>query len=371
MKILVTGANGFIGKNLVCELKNRGFDDLYLFDKESSLEQLDQYTSNCDFVFHLAGINRPLKEEEFIEGNVDLLSTLLVMLSKHNNKCPIMISSSIQALLDNPYGKSKKMGEDLLVNYSLKNNVKVYIYRFANVYGKWSRPNYNSAIATFCYNISRDLPITVHNRDTVMRLNYIDDVVKELIDLLNDEHENSDVIYCKIENEIETTLGHIVDLIYSFKESRTNLYVVDMKSYLEKTLYSTYLSFLPEDKFSVALNEHKDNRGSFTEIIKSDDKGQFSVNIIKPGIVKGNHYHHTKNEKFLVVSGHCLIKFRKVDSEKIITYDVSDNQLELVDIPVGYTHSIQNIGEQDAVVFMWCNECYDENKPDTYKLNVE
>ena len=338
MKILVTGAKGFIGRNLIEELKNRKYTDIYEFDIDTDINLLDQYCFDCDFVFHLAGVNRPKDQDEFMKGNFGFTSLLLDTLKKHHNKCPIMISSSIQAELDNPYGLSKRAGEELIFKYGLEENVKVFVYRFPNVYGKWCRPNYNSAIATFCNNIANDLPITV---------NY------------------------KVPTEDETTLGHIVDLIYSFKNSREERSIPNMSNHLEKCLYSTYLSYLPIDKFSYPLKMNVDNRGSFTEIIRTIDRGQFSVNISHPGITKGNHWHHTKNEKFLVVSGHCLIKFRKVGTNDVITYDVSGDKLEVVDIPVGYTHSITNIGDTDSVTFMWCNECFDPNNSDTIFLEVE
>ena len=369
MKILITGSEGFIGKNLVQELYNRGYKDIYLFDKSNAFSDLEKLTADCDFVFHLAGVNRPKNEDEFFQGNFGLTFDLLKNLKKNNNKCPIMISSSIQAALDNPYGQSKKAGEDLIFQYSKENNVPVYVYRFPNVYGKWSRPNYNSVIATFCNNIANDLPIKVNDPNVIMRLVYIDDVVKELINCMLGL-PNRDGIYCKVPTEDEVKLGDIATLIESFKLSRENKSVPKLDSHFEKCLYSTYLSFLPTDKFAYPLKMNIDSRGSFTEIIKTIDRGQFSVNISKPGITKGNHWHNTKNEKFLVVSGHCLIKFRKVGESEVYTYDVNSDKLEVVDIPCGYTHNITNIGDSDSVTFMWCNECFDPDNPDTYFLEV-
>lgn len=369
MKILVTGAKGFVGKNLVCQLKNLGFEDVYEFDQDSYVSDLDKYTKDCEFVFHLAGVNRPQNADEFMTGNFGLTSDLLAYLQKNNNSCPIVLSSSIQASLDNPYGKSKKAGEDLLFDYAKKNNVQVYIYRFPNLYGKWSRPNYNSVIATFCYNIARNLPITINDREVTLHLCYIDDVVEELINCLNGK-PYKDGEFCRVQKEDETTLGRIADTIQSFRDNRESKGVPNVGEHLEKCLYSTYLSFLPEDGFSYPLKMNVDNRGSFTEIIKTMDRGQFSVNISKPGITKGNHWHNTKNEKFLVVSGHCLIRFRKIGEDKVFTYDVSGEKLEVVDIPCGYTHNITNIGEEDSVTFMWCNECFDPENPDTYYLEV-
>lgn len=300
-----------------------------------------------------------------MEGNFGFSSTLLDTLKKYNNTCPIMISSSIQAELDNPYGRSKKAGEDLMFAYGEETGAKVMVYRLPNLFGKWSRPNYNSVIATFCHNIARDMPITVNNRDVNMTLVYIDDLVNELISALKGE-ENREGAFCKVPVEHKITLGEIADLIYSFKESRETKAVPDMSDGFTKKLYATYLSFLPEDGFSYPLKMNIDNRGSFTEILRTADRGQFSVNISKPHITKGNHWHHTKNEKFLVVSGNGVIRFRKPDEEKVIEYFVSGEKLEVVDIPTGYTHNIENLGDTDMVTFMWCNECFDPNKPDTF-----
>jgi UDP-2-acetamido-2,6-beta-L-arabino-hexul-4-ose reductase len=276
-----------------------------------------------------------------------------------------MLSSSTQAALNNLYGQSKKAGEDLFFLYAEDTGAKVLVYRFPNVFGKWCRPNYNSAVATFCYNIAHDLPITVNDRSVVMRLVYIDDVVAELIHALtSDKNRNGE--YCEVPVVHTITLGEIVDHIYSFKASRDSRTVPDMSDEFTKKLYATYLSYLPEDQFSYELKMNCDPRGSFTEIIRTLDRGQFSVNISKPGITKGNHWHNTKNEKFLVVSGKGVIRFRRVDSEEILEYYVSGDKLEVVDIPVGYTHNIENLDDIDMVTFMWCNECFDPDKPDTY-----
>lgn len=366
MKILVTGAKGFIGKNLVAELKRLEDTILYEFDVDTDVELLDEYCKDCDFVFNLAGVNRPENIDEFMEGNFGFASTLVETLKKHNNKCPIMNSSSIQAALNNPYGLSKKAGEDMLFAYGKETGVNIYIYRFPNVFGKWCRPNYNSAVATFCNNIANDLPIQVNNRETVMHLVYIDDVVEELLQVLNGQPNMKEDGYCYVSKEQETTLGEIVDLLYSFKESRTNLIIPDMtEDSFSKKLYSTYLSYLPTDGFSYPVKMNVDNRGSFTEILKTVSSGQVSINISKPGITKGNHWHHTKNEKFIVVSGKGLIQFRKIGTDDIIDYHVSGEKLEVVDIPTGYTHNIINTGDTDMVTLMWCNECFNPNKPDT------
>ena len=369
MKILVTGAKGFIGKNLVAGLKNRNYRDIFEYDMDSDLCVLEKYCKEADFVFHLAGVNRPQNPDEYMEGNAGFTSDLLDMLKKHRNTCPVMISSSIQAELDNPYGRSKKAGEDLLISYSRETGAEIFIYRFPNVFGKWCRPNYNSAVATFCHNIARDLPITVNDPNVVMRLVYIDDVVDELINALEGK-ENRKGYFCEVPIVYTVTLGEIVRLIHSFKKSREEISIPDMSDDFTKKLYSTYLSYLPEDKFSYELKMNIDNRGSFTEFIKTPDRGQISVNISKPGITKGNHWHQTKNEKFLVVSGKGVIRFRKIDSDEIIEYYVSGDKLEVIDIPVGYTHNIQNLGDTDMITVMWANEPFDPENPDTYYMEV-
>lgn len=366
MKVLVTGAKGFIGKNLITELERREGIIVLPFDIDTPVELLEEYCRDCDFVYNLAGVNRPENVEEFMEGNFGFATTLVETLKKHGNKCPIMNSSSIQAALDNPYGQSKKAGEDMLFAYGKETGTPIYIYRFPNVFGKWCRPNYNSAVATFCHNIAHDLPIQVNNRDTVMHLVYIDDVVEELLKALNGTPHLNEDGYCYVPVEHEITLGGIVDLLYCFKDSRGNLMVPDMtENGIAKKLYSTYLSYLPEDGFSYPLKMNVDARGSFTEILRSVDRGQVSINISKPGITKGNHWHHTKNEKFVVVSGKGLIQFRKIGTDEIIEYHVSGDKLEVVDIPTGYTHNIINEGDTDMVTLMWCNECFNPERPDT------
>ncbi|WP_028828648.1 capsular polysaccharide biosynthesis protein CapF [Proteocatella sphenisci] len=369
MKILVTGSNGFIGKNLIAELKNRNYNDIYEYNRDTDVSLLQDYCKQADFVFNLAGVNRPVEQSEFMEGNFGFTSDFLYILKKHNNTCPVMISSSTQAGLKNPYGESKKAGEDLLFNYGKETGAKVLVYRFPNVFGKWCKPNYNSAIATFCHNIAHDLPIQVNDRSAVMNLLYIDDLVAELINALEGK-ENKAESFCEVSTVHTITLGEIVDLIYSFKKSREDKSVPNMSDSFTKKLYSTYLSYLPEDKFSYELKMNIDQRGSFTEFIKTPDRGQVSVNISKPGITKGNHWHHTKNEKFLVVSGKGVIRFRKIGSNEIIEYFVNGDKMEVVDIPTGYTHNIENLGDTDMVTIMWANEAFDPSKPDTYFLEV-
>lgn len=369
IKILVTGSDGFIGKNLIAELENQGFENIYKYDKDTDSKLLDVYCEKAEFVFHLAGVNRPQETDEFMKGNFGFTSQLLDALQKYGNKAPIMLSSSIQAELDNPYGESKKAGENLLFSYAKENSANVYVYRFPNVFGKWSKPNYNSVIATFCHNIASDFSIQVNDPSTILTLVYIDDVVKELIRALNGKGNKVKEFY-KVPIEHDVALGTVADLLKSFKDTRKNNYVPDMGDAFTKKLYSTYLSYLPENSFSYDLTMNKDERGSFTEFIKTKDRGQVSVNISKPGITKGNHWHHTKNEKFLVVSGNGVIRFRKIDSSDVIEYFVDDKKLEVVDIPTGYTHNIENLGQTDMITIMWANETYDPENPDTYFMEV-
>lgn len=367
MKILITGAYGFIGKNLSAELRAGGEHELLLCGRDTTDEELRAYARECGFVFHLAGINRPLREEEFMEGNRDFTDKVLNLLSE-NKKCPpVLISSSIQAELDNPYGRSKRAGEEAVLSYHEKTGANVYIYRLPNVFGKWCRPEYNSVVATFCHHIANGLPIKINDRKAKLSLVYIDDVVKSFTGLLNMKEKE---IWQTVPVSYNIELGELADIIYSFPETRKNIGLPDMGNELVKKLYSTYLSYLPEDDFSYPLEMHSDNRGSFTEFIRTPERGQFSVNISKPGVTKGNHWHHTKNEKFLVVKGEGLIRFRKIGSKKVTEYRVSGEKLEVVDIPCGYTHSIVNVGSEDMVTLMWANEAYDENNPDTFREEV-
>ena len=369
MKVLVTGSNGFVGKNLIAELEATTDHEILSYDKDTDVSSLDSYCEKADFIFHLAGVNRPETEAEFMMGNFGFTSTLLGTLKKHNNACPVMISSSIQASLSNPYGESKKAGEDLLKFYSEETGATVLIYRFPNVFGKWCRPNYNSAVATFCHNIAHDLPVMVNDPEVILNLVYIDDVVKELVGAL-DGKENRQGDICEVPTVHTVKLGDIVSLLESFKASRDERSIPNMADAFTKKLYSTYLSYLPEDQFSYPLKMNVDQRGSFTEIIRTPDRGQVSVNISKPGITKGNHWHHTKNEKFLVVSGTGVIRFRNLNSDEVIEYFVSGEKMEVVDIPVGYTHNIENIGDTDMVTIMWVNESFNPEEPDTYYLEV-
>lgn len=378
MKILVTGAHGFVGKNLCATLKNiadgkdksHNIDSnitVFEYDIDTDPSLLDGFCRECDFVFHLAGVNRPQNNDEFMQGNFGFTSTLLENLKKYNNTCPVMISSSIQAALENPYGLSKKAGEDLIFQYGKESGVKVLVYRLPNVFGKWCRPNYNSAVATFCNNVANDLPITVNDRSVLMTLVYIDDVVDELVAALKG-CENRDGDFCKIPVEHKITLGEIVDLIYSFKEQPENLLMPEIPlGSFEKKLYSTYLSYLPKEKVSFPLKMNVDDRGSFTELLKTQKCGQFSVNISNPGITKGQHWHNTKWEIFIVVAGTGLIEQRKIGSDEVLRFYVSGEKIEAVHMLPGYTHNIINLSEtENLVTLMWANESFDPNKPDTF-----
>ncbi|WP_342528163.1 NAD-dependent epimerase/dehydratase family protein [Chryseomicrobium sp. FSL W7-1435] len=366
LNIVITGANGFIGNNLLSQLKNQGYSNLSLITRNTSNEHINSILKETNFVYHLAGINRPIKEEEFEIGNRGFTQQIIDCLIEVNNIVPIVVTSSKQAASENAYGLSKKAAEEAVEKYAKENKIECGIYRLPNVFGKWSKPNYNSAIATFCYNIARDLPIQVNNPNVELTLVYIDDVVNEFIKCL----EGMNTLYREVPVIHKKKLGEIVELIYSFKASRENRSLPKLDNPFEKKLYSTYLSFLPEDQFSYELKMNVDHRGSFTEFIKTVDRGQVSINISKPGITKGNHWHHTKNEKFLVVSGNGVLRFRKPDEEKVIEYFVSGDKLEAVDIPVGYTHNIENLGETDMVTVMWVNEPFDPDNPDTYFLEV-
>ena len=383
MNILVTGAKGFVGRNLVETLKNvrdgkdKSFNlnpelEIFEFDIDTDKSLLDEYAQKCDFVMHLAGVNRPKDEKEFMEGNFGFTSELLALLKKYNNKAPILITSSIQAALDNPYGKSKKAGEDLILNYGKENGVKTYVYRLPNVFGKWCRPNYNSAVATFCHNIARDLPITVNDASYMMTLVYVDDVVAEFISALTGCENRVDE-YCKVPVEHKITLGEIVELLECFSKQPQTLTVPEIPyNSFAKKLYSTYLSYLPKEKVAFDLKMNVDDRGSFTEMIKTEKCGQVSINISKPGITKGQHWHNTKWEFFIVVSGKGLIQQRKIGTDEVLNFEVSGDKIQAVHMLPGYTHNIINLSNtQDLVTVMYANEQLDKNKPDTYFEVVE
>lgn len=395
MKILVTGAKGFVGKNLCAQLNNirtgkaRCYDDLtisavYEYDLDSTPEELDTYCRDCDFVFNLAGVNRPQNNEEFMQGNFGFASTLLDTLKKHQNTCPVMLSSSIQATLagrfgTSEYGKSKKAGEELFFDYGKETGARVLVYRFPNLYGKWCRPNYNSAVATFCNNIAHDLPIQVNDPNVELELLYIDDLVEEMIDALkgNEHHCEFDGVetvlkadgrYCAAPVTHHVKLGEIVDLLYQFADLSKTLMIPDMPAdSFAKRLFSTYLSYLPKEKAIFDLNMNVDDRGSFTELVHTLNCGQVSINISKPGVTKGQHWHHTKWEQFIVVSGHGLIQLRKEGTDEILNYEVSGDKIQSVIMLPGYTHNIINLSEtENLVTVMYCNEIFDKNRPDTY-----
>ena len=395
MKILVTGAKGFVGRNLCAQLRNiqdgkaKCYGDVvveavYEYDIDSTAAELDAYCQDCDFVFNLAGVNRPKTQEEFMQGNFGFASLLLDTLRKYHNACPVMISSSVQATLagrfgNSEYGRSKKAGEELMFSYAEQTGAKVLVYRFPNLFGKWCRPNYNSAIATFCHNIAHDLPIQVNDRSVEMELLYIDDLVDEMIGALKgEEHRcefdgvetvptaNGRYCYCPVTHKV--TLGEIVDMIYAFAEQPKTLTIPEIPAgSLAKKLYSTYLSYLPKEKVSFPLRMNVDNRGSFTELVHTLNCGQVSINISKPGITKGQHWHNTKWEFFIVVSGHGLIQERKIGSDEVLEFEVSGDKIECIHMLPGYTHNIINLSDtQDLVTVMYCNEIFDPSHPDTY-----
>lgn len=399
MKILVTGAKGFVGKNLVCALNNLKdgkdrtrpelkIDAVYEYDIENTAAELDEFCAQADFVFNLAGVNRPKDPEEFKNGNFGFASLLLETLKKHKNKCPVMLSSSIQATLigryDGEYGRSKKAGEELFFDYAKETGAKVLVYRFPNLFGKWCRPNYNSAVATFCYNTANDLPITINDRATELELLYIDDLIFEMCDaLVGKEHRaefdgvNTVITesgrYCAAPVTHKVTLGEIVDLLETFGAQSKTLVVPEMpENSFAKKLYSTYLSYLPKEKIAFPLKMNADARGSFTELLKTEKCGQISVNISKPGITKGEHWHNTKWEFFIVVSGRALIEERKIGTDEVLKFEVSGEKIEAVHMLPGYTHNIINLSDtEDLVTVMWANEAFNPARPDTYFEKVE
>lgn len=400
MKILVTGAKGFVGKNLCCALynlkdgKDRTRPDLHIdevheYDLDTPEEKLDEYCEKADFVFHLAGVNRSKDNAEFMQGNFGFSSVLLDTLKRHKNTCPVVLSSSVQATLigrygQSDYGKSKLAGEELFFSYAEETGTHVFVYRFPNLFGKWCRPNYNSAVATFCSNMANDLPITVNDRNTALELVYIDDLVTEMLDVLEGKEHRCDYDglnpvpsesgkYCYVPVSHKETLGHIADLLERFRNQPKTLVMLEIpQGSFEKKLYSTYLSYLPKEKVAFPLKMNTDARGSFTELIKTEKCGQVSVNISKPGITKGEHWHNTKWEFFIVVSGHGLIRERKIGTDEILEFEVSGEKIEAVHMLPGYTHNIINLSDTEPLVtVMWANEAFDANHPDTFGEKVE
>lgn len=400
MNILVTGAKGFVGKNLCAALLNLkdgrdrtrsslSIGEIYEYDLDTDLSVLNDFCGSADFIFNLAGVNRPKDESEFMSGNFGFASTLLATLKKHNNTCPVMLSSSIQAtLLDryagSEYGKSKLAGEELFFNYAQETGAKVLVYRFPNLFGKWCRPNYNSAVATFCYNIANDLPIQVNDHAAQLELLYIDDLVAEMLDALEGKEHHcvfdgvtavgkDDGRYCYVPTTHHVTLGEIVDLLNTFKKQPETLVIPEIsKNSFAKKLYSTYLSYLPREKVMFSLTMNVDARGSFTELIKTAKCGQISINISKPGITKGQHWHHSKWEIFIVVSGHGLIQERKIGTDEVFNFEVSGDKIQAIHMLPGYTHNIINLSDtENLVTVMWANESFDPKHPDTFGEIVE
>ena len=389
-KILVTGSNGFVGKNTVVALKEANKYEILTIDRSNTEEELKEAVLNADFIVHLAGVNRPKETKEFYEGNGGLTEQIVGYLRDNNKNTPILITSSTHAILDNDYGKSKKQSEDALIKYSDECDAKVYIFRLPNLFGKWCRPNYNSAVSTFCYNIAHDLDVWVNDPAIELNLVYIDDVVASIMDcieetniikLKNIDEEVTitttgasniqiDKYYYEVTTVYKRTLGNIVDSLKMFRNMRKSLLIPDLSDGFNKALYSTYLTYLDEDDFSYFLDKKEDNRGWLAELVKSEQFGQMFVSKTHPGITRGNHWHHTKTEKFIVIQGQAAIRFRKLDEDKVIEYIVDGEKPQVLDIPPGYTHSIENIGQDEVITLFWSNEMFNPEKPDTYFLEV-
>ena len=369
MQVLVTGSNGFIGKNLLERLSHIDAINISTFSREDTLKSLEEKVLEADFIFHLAGINRPENVDEFYTGNRDLTQSIVEAASKSKKKIPILMSSSTQVERDNDYGQSKREGELALEAYAKENGSVVYIYRLPNVFGKWSKPNYNTVIATWCYNVTREVDLQVNDESIELTLVYIDDVVNQFVRHL-DENGQEGTVKAEVSPVYKKTLGEIRDLLMDFKASRTELTVPRVGRGFERALYATYLSFLPTDKFSYELQGYEDDRGTFYEFVKTLDSGQFSISTTVPGITRGNHYHNTKNEKFLVIKGEGSIKHRQIHGDDVIEYKVSDKKMEVVEMIPGYTHDITNTGSTEMVLLLWANEAFDRDNPDTYFLKV-
>ena len=389
-KILVTGSNGFVGKNTVVALKEAKKYEVLTIDRNNTEEELQKAVLESDFIVHLAGVNRPKDTKEFYEGNGGLTEKIVGFLREENKNTPILITSSTHAVLDNDYGKSKKQSEDALIKYSDECGAKVYIFRLPNLFGKWCRPNYNSAVATFCHNIAHDLDVWINDPAIELNLVYIDDVVASIIDVIEDENIvklsnldeevavtttgassiQIDKYYYEVTTVYKRTLGNIVDSLKMFRNMRNSLLIPDLSDGFNKALYSTYLTYLEEDDFSYYLDKKEDNRGWLAELVKSEQFGQMFVSKTHPGITRGNHWHHTKTEKFIVIQGQAAIRFRKLDEDKVIEYIVDGEKPQVLDIPPGYTHSIENIGQDEVITLFWSNEMFNPEKPDTYFLEV-
>ncbi|MDJ0304945.1 NAD-dependent epimerase/dehydratase family protein [Dehalobacter sp.] len=367
-KVLVTGANGFIGGNLITALN--GNAEILKYDIENTLEELKAFVREADFIFHLAGVNRPLEVSEFNAGNKGFTELILEILKDNDLNTPVLMTSSTQAVLDNPYGQSKKDAESLMFEYSAQTGAQVFVYRLPNVFGKWCRPNYNSVVATWCYNVSHGLPIQINNPDTELNLVYIDDVIQEFIGALNGSASRIDTGFCFISRTFSTTLRQLADMLNTFKESRNSLIMPSLEGDFERFLYATYLSYLAKDDFCYDLEMKEDQRGWLAEFFKSPSMGQIFISRTKPGITRGNHWHHTKVEKFLVIEGEAVIRFRQISGQEVIEYNVSGDRLQVLDIPPGYTHSIQNVGNTDVLTLFWADEIFNQERPDTFYLEV-
>ena len=366
-KILITGATGFIGKNLTATLLQKGYTNLYLFDRENTQEQLEEFCTDADFVFHLAGVNRPQDTKEFYEGNTDFSKTLLDTLAAKGNKAPVVVSSSIQALLDNDYGKSKKMGEELFMANGAN---PAFIVRLYGVFGKWSRPNYNTVVATFMHNVAHGLPLQINDPDKELTLCYIDDVIAKFIDILENTQDYKPGFF-EIDTLHKIALGKLAEKITAFGKNRETLVMPSLNTLLDQRLYGTYLSYLDTDNFSYKLKKNEDNRGWLAEFIRSESFGQIFISTTKPGITRGDHWHHTKVEKFFVISGKAEISFRHMITDDIIRYTVEGDIPTVVDIPVGYTHNIKNIGDTEVICLFWSSQLFDPQNPDTYYTKVD
>lgn len=366
MKVLVTGSNGFIGKNLISHLQECKDIEIVTYDIEDDFSKIESNIDDIKYIFHLAGVNRPQSPEEFYHGNTDLTKRIVDLIK--DKDISLIVTSSIQAIRDNDYGKSKKLAED----YIIANLNNYYIYRLHNVFGKWCRPNYNSVVATFCHNIANNLDITINDPNVELELVYIDDICKEFLSLIiGEEPKDKEENYCYINPRYKVTLQEIADLLYRFKKSMNSIYVPNTGDEFVKKLYSTYISYLPLEKTYTSAKKNVDERGSFTELVRTDECGQFSISVSKPGIVRGNHYHHTKLERFIVIKGKARISFSSVVSDDSYSFEVDDSDIKIVTIPVGYTHNIENIGDSEMILAIWCNELFDEKNPDTYFQKVK
>ncbi|HHV13171.1 MAG TPA: SDR family oxidoreductase [Clostridiales bacterium] len=374
MKILVTGSGGFLGKNLLAGLRAQGEEEytIYTYDKSNTPEELKSYTRDCDFVYHLAAVHRPTREEEFREINYEFFQTMLELLRENGNKCPVLYTSSVQAAQDTAYAKSKRMAEEALREHEEKNNSKGIIYRLTNTFGKWARPYTYSVVATFCYSIARNRGIEVHNPDTVMNFYYIDDVVEDFLRHLKEEVPPCGDGYYRLKEEYcyPVSVRELADILRGFKKAREELYIPDLGKPFVKKLYSTYLSYLPPDQLMLPVDSHRDDRGSFTEVFRTDGRGQFSLNVTKPGIKKGEHYHNSKCERFFVIAGKAKIQMRRIGTDEVEEYVLSAEKPQIIEIPPGYTHNLINIGDTDLHTLIWANEVFDRLHPDTYPCPV-